>query len=651
MNKQDYLDLVETIRSHNRRYYDETAPTISDREFDQLVKELEKIEKAHPDWVLADSPTKTVNEEKPTKGFKQVEHQRPMLSLSNTYSKDEVADFIKRLHKLLKGKKCAFSLELKMDGTAVSITYKAGKLVRAATRGNGKTGDDITKNIMQIKNVPHRLKREVDLEVRGEVFMPLEVFKRLGKEAGWANPRNAAAGSLKLLDSNEVARRELDIICYGLANEDKVASQIETHAFLKKLGLKVSEHVARSENIEEIFAFIDKMERLRPQLPYEIDGVVIKVDEIAEHRKLGATGKCPRWATAYKFAAEQAETIIKDITVQVGRTGVLTPVAELEPVFVAGSTISRATLHNADEVKRKDIRIGDFVLIEKGGDVIPKVVSVDLTKRPDKTKVWHMPKQCPGCGSIIVKKEGEVAFRCPNKACGSQHEKRLIFFASKGAMDIDGLGEKVMIKLIDAGLISSLADIYKLTYDDLIALEGFKEKSVRNLLEGIEASKDVTLSRLIFALAIPFVGAQTADVLADYTQSIDKLSQLEFDELVQIEGVGEKVAESIIHFFENPAHRQEIEALLAAGVKPKKIISSVTGHAFFGKTFVLTGTLESFTRTEAAQKIKERGGRVAKSVSSKTDFVLVGEDPGSKYDKAVKLKVSILNEQEFKELL
>ncbi|MCH9614062.1 MAG: DNA ligase [Chlamydiia bacterium] len=651
MKKQEYLDLVETIQAHNKRYYDETAPTISDQEFDELVKTLEKIEEKHPEWVLDDSPTKTVNEEKPTKGFKQVKHERPMLSLSNTYSREEVADFIKRVDKLLKGKKCAFSCELKMDGTAVSVTYEKGKLVRAATRGNGKVGDDVTKNVLQIKSLPHVLKREVDLEVRGEIFMPLEVFSRLGANAGWANPRNAAAGSLKLLDSQEVARRELDIICYGLANEAEVESQIETHAFLKKLGIKVSEHVALCEGVEEIFAFIDRMEQLRPKLPYEIDGVVIKVDEIAEHRKMGATGKCPRWATSYKFAAEQAETIIKDITVQVGRTGVLTPVAELEPVFVSGSTISRATLHNADEVRRKDVRIGDHVLIEKGGDVIPKVVSVDLEKRPKNTKAWEMPEKCPSCGSEIVQKEGEVAVRCPNKGCGSQHEKRLIFFASKGAMDIDGLGDKVMTKLIDEGLVSSLADIYKLTFDELIGLEGFKEKSVQNLLKSIKASKDVTLGRLIFALAIPFVGAQTADVLADYAKSMEKLSELELEELIEIEGVGEKVAESITYFFENEVHQEEIEALFAAGVKPKQSNAVMEGHPFAGKTFVLTGTLDKYTRGEAASLIKERGGRVAGSVSSKTDFVLAGEDPGSKYDKAVKLKVSILNEQDFKELI
>lgn len=651
MKKQDYLLLVDKIREHNRLYYDNAAPTISDREFDLLVKQLENIETEHPEWVLDDSPTKNVNEEKPTKGFSQVKHERPMLSLSNTYSKEEVSEFIKRIDKLLKREKVRFSAELKMDGTACSITYKKGKLVRAATRGNGKVGDDVTCNVKTIKSLPHTLKQPVDLEVRGEIFMPLKVFHRLQKEAGWANPRNAAAGALKLLDVEEVKRRELDIICYGLATETKVSSQHETHAFLKELGVPTSGHTALCENVEEIFTFINEMEKLRPTLPYEIDGVVLKVDDISLHRRLGATGKCPRWATAYKFAAEQAITLIRDITVQVGRTGVLTPVAELEPVFVSGSTISRATLHNADEVKRKDVRVGDTVIIEKGGDVIPKVVSVDLAKRPKITSPWEMPKLCPSCGSEIITLEGQVAFRCPNKKCGSQHEKRLIFFASKGAMDIDGLGEKVMTKLINESLVSSLADIYKLSRDELLRVEGFKEKSVENLLKSIEASKNVPLGRLIFALAIPFVGAQTADVLADFTGSIEKLSKISEEELIEIEGVGEKVASSIVDFFENPVHVEEVAALFRAGIKPQLSSLKTVDHPFSGKTFVLTGSLEEYTRSEAAALIKERGGRVAGSVSSKTDFLLAGEDPGSKYDKAVKLKVDILNETKFKELI
>ncbi|MBP9841732.1 MAG: NAD-dependent DNA ligase LigA [Simkaniaceae bacterium] len=650
MTRDDYFSLIEAIDEHNRHYYDECAPQISDQAFDQLVKTLEHIEKTHPEWIVSYSPTQRVNPMKPLSGFKRVTHQIPMLSLANTYSKQEVSEFIARVHKLLGNRKVTYSLELKMDGTAVSLYYEKGLFTRGATRGNGKVGDDITDNLRTIRSLPMKLKREETLEIRGEVFMPLKVFEILGKEAGWANPRNAAAGSLKLLDPEEVSKRHLEIICYAIAGEGGVKRQSEVHDYLKKLGLPTSSYTATADNVEEIFAFADQIEAMRGRLPFEIDGVVIKVDDLSLHDELGSTGKCPRFATAYKFAPMQAITYIEGITVQVGRTGVLTPVAELTPVFVAGSTISRATLHNEEEVERKDIRIGDTVVIEKGGDVIPKVVSVVLEKRPKDSQPWKMPTLCPSCGSPLIKKEGEVAVKCPNKKCGSQHAERLIFFASKGAMDIEGLGEKVMLKLIDHHLVNTWSDIYRLKKEDLEKLEGFKEKSVENLLKGIEVSKEVSLARFIFALGIPFVGIQTAEELAHRATSVETLLSMTYEEFLEIEGVGEKVASSLVSFFKDPEHQQEIMKLMNLGVAPQQRQIAIH-HSFLGKSFVLTGTLHSMSRDEAGNLIKTRGGKVSSSVSKNTDYVLVGADPGSKYDKAQELGIQILDEAAFKNML
>ena len=665
MDRKAYKKLLAEIEKHDQCYFGDNQPIISDYEYDQLVKTARKTEKEHPEWIDESAPTQRVGE-RTSKGFKHVTHKYPMLSLANTYSPEEVEDWVKRIQKLLSRDKYEMCMELKMDGTAVTILYERGELVRAVTRGDGKKGDDVTQNVLTISSLPRKLKGSNipdELEVRGEIFMPKTVFAALNREKEkkgedlYANPRNAAAGSLKLLDSKLCSMRQLDIICYGIPDpkKAKISEQSAVHTYLKKLGLPVfsEKHYGRASDLAGVLTFAERIEKERPKLVYEIDGIVIKVDEMKLHDRLGVTGKSPRWAIAYKFAPEQAVTEIEGITVQVGRTGTLTPVAELKPVFVAGSTISRATLHNEQEVMRKDIRIGDTVIIEKGGDVIPKVVSVVKSKRKSGSKIWKMPTKCPACESSVERTKGAVAVRCPNKrVCPAQNIRRFQFFVSKGAMDIENLGPKVLEKLIDAGFLQSIPDIYRLGAKDLENIEGFQEKSIENLLESIEKSKETTLPRFLLSLGIPFVGAGTAEVIAQEAKSLENVMKLTFDDLVEIEGVGEKSAESVALFFEDFQHSKEVHELIKLGVKIQSVKKSAfKGHAFEGKSFVLTGGLEGFTRLEAADLIKERGGKISSSVSKKTDYVLVGEDPGSKYDKAKKLGIKCLSEAEFKMML
>ncbi len=660
--KHEYEHLIEEIKKHDRHYYVENAPKISDFQYDKLYKKLEEFEKKHPDWIKPTSPTQRVGETL-TKGFSQVAHSQPMLSLANTYSEEEVEDFVKRVHKLLPHHKVNFCCELKMDGVAVSIRYEKGVFVRGLTRGDGKKGDNVTANIKTIASLPLELSgSDIPdvLEVRGEVFMPHEVFQELNKEKEdegeepWANPRNAAAGSLKLLSPKEVSSRKLSLICYGIAEDSsgKIKTQTDVHSYLRKHGLPclAKEHYRYVHDVGEIMRYADSIHKLRSKLPYDIDGIVVKIDELALYDKLGATAKTPRFAIAYKFAPEQAETLIHDITVQVGRTGVLTPVAELEPVFLAGSTISRATLHNQEEIERKDIRIGDHVLIEKGGDVIPKVVEVIKSKRPHHSSVWKMPKKCPVCGTPVVHSEDEVAVRCPNtKGCIEQRIRRIMFFVSKDAMDIENIGEKVARQLVEKGLVKNLSDIYRLEEDDLAKLDGFKEKSIHNLLTSIDKSRHVTLARFILALGIKYVGEGTAEIIADYVGSIDKFLEITEGELLELDGVGDKVADAVIEYLSDKGHIHEIEHLIDLGVCPEVIdVSKYKNHAFYGKTFVLTGALQEYSRMQASSLIKERGGKVGSSVTQKTDYVIVGEDPGSKLDKAKKLHVKVLSEQQFK---
>lgn len=659
MNYEDYCDLCKEIWDHNRRYFTENQPIISDEQFDYLIYKLKEVEGQHPEWIQPTSPTQRVGEAL-TSGFKSATHKTPMLSLENSYSKEELQEFIKRMHRLTEQKELFFSCELKMDGVAVTVCYEKGQFVRALTRGDGKKGDDITNNMKTLRSLPLQLigPNVPDLlEIRGEVYMPNAVFERLNasrtqsEEQQWANPRNAAAGTLKLLNPKEVARRELSVVFYGIAEESTapIQTQFEALKLLKSLGLPTLNLHARCKNLEEIWDFAEKVRKLRPTLPFNIDGIVIKLDSRISAKKLGSTAKNPRWAIAYKFAAEQAITRITAITVQVGRSGILTPVAELEPVFVAGSTISRATLHNSDEIKRKDIRVGDYVSIEKGGDVIPKVVSVILEKRPAESAPWSMPSVCPMCGTPVVHVPGEVAVRCPNsKGCIEQITRRLVHFVGKGAMDIDCMGIKVVEKLIEKGFVSRPSDIYRLTADEIAQLEGFKEKSIQNLLTSIEKSKSVPLDRFIMALGIPHVGKGTAEDLARKAGSIEKLASFTIEQLTNIEGVGEIVAHSIARYFSEHGNQEELHWLLEVGIIPEVHESSnILNHPFNGKNFVLTGALKNYTRNEAANLIKERGGKVTEAISKKTDYLLCGEDPGSKFEKAKTLGVSILTESDF----
>ena len=659
MTPKEYAALVDQLIEHDRRYYDQENPTLTDYEYDKLYRKVVDFEKAHPDKVLLHSPTHKVHGA-PAGGFKQREHMVPMLSLANTYSEDEVADFVERVHKLVGHKEVEFCCELKMDGVAISLYYEKGKWLHGLTRGNGRVGDDVTANLHTIASIPHSISHALEeIEVRGEVYLSLETFRTLnelregeGLEL-FANPRNAAAGSLKMLDSKEVARRKLHIVCYGIAEgQSPKKTQTETLHWLKEKGFPISKsnHYAKASSVKEIMAFAEKIHKARNSLPFEIDGIVVKVNELAAHTRLGATGKTPRFAIAYKFAPEQAVTKVEQIVVQVGRSGVLTPVAELTPVKLAGSTISRATLHNREEVERKDIREGDFVVIEKGGDVIPKVVEVDLKRSHHRGKPWHMPKSCPLCHTPVVHREGEVAVRCPNRHCVGQSMRRIAHFASRGAMDINHLGEKVVEQLVSKGLVAHFADIYLLDEKSLSKVEGFQEKSIKNLLEGIEASRHRPLSRLIMGLGIPSVGTETADLLAETAGDLASLLKLTEEVLVAIHGIGPKTATAIIEFFHDAAHKKEIQQLIDAGVRPRAA-PKVDHGPLQGKTFVLTGTLERYTREEAGDLIRERGGKVSNSIGKGTNYLVVGEDAGSKLEKARKLAVEILSEGEFLKML
>lgn len=659
---EEYLQLCREVWRHNNLYYQDKAE-ITDKQFDALLKLVEEAEKAHPEWIFPGSPTQRVGETV-TGGFSVVEHKVPMLSLANTYSREEVQDFIKRVIKLSEIAHPAFCCELKMDGIAISARYENGLFVQGITRGDGSKGDDVTSNMRPIRSLPLELvakETPPSVELRGEVFMPHAIFQNLNQARAdkglelWANPRNATGGALKLLDPQESAKRQLSVVFYGISDTKglPVKTQSEVHRYLEKLGLPTLPYKRRCETIDEIFAFADEVAQARPNLPFDIDGIVIKLDDIATQQALGNTGKAPRWAVAYKFAAEQATTRLHDITLQVGRTGVLTPVAELTPVFLAGSTIARATLHNFDDLKKKDIRIGDLVTIEKGGDVIPKVVGVDLSGRDPHSKPYPIPTQCPACGTAVVKAEGEVALRCPNRAgCPEQQLRSLVYFVSKGGMDIDTLGEKIMEQLVTRGYVQRIPDIYRLTPNMLAQLDGFKDKSIKNLINAIEASKKVPLTRFLMALGIKHVGEGIAELLAENAGSLSALMQMTEAQLLSIEGIGTKVAESILTYFADEEKLQELNELLELGVSPTYEAKPKQLHPFFdGKTFVITGTLSSMSRPEAAEAIKLRGGKVTDSVTKKTDYLVVGEAAGSKLTKAQQLGIRVIEEAEFLEKL
>lgn len=656
----------EQIREYDYNYYILTQPSINDQEYDKLVKELETLEQKHPELITPDSPTQRVGSDL-TKDFNPIEHKIPMLSLSNTYSEKELFDFNRRIKESLdEGEIVEYLVELKIDGASVSVNYVNRLLKTAATRGDGTIGEEITNNVKTIKSVPLKVKKDAsvkyklnDFEVRGEVFMNIKEFGKLNKEREkngekvFANPRNSTAGTLKLQDPKIVARRPLNTFMYSLISpEDNLESQEENLLALKKLGFRVNENYKKCKSIEEVILACQQFEKLREKLEYEIDGAVIKVNSIDQQVRLGSIAKAPRWAVAFKFKSKQESTVIKAITWQVGRTGAVTPVAELEPKFLVGSTISRATLHNFDEIVRKDIRVGDTVIIEKGGDVIPKVVEVVLSKRSSKSKKTKPPEKCPACESKLFKPDGEVAYYCENTQCPDQIKGRLEHFASRGAMDIEGLGESLIDIFVDRGFLKTYSDIYKLKKlkDDLVRIERFGEKSVTNLLNSIEKSKEKSFDKVLFALGIRYVGSGAARKLASHFKSIDALMTASEEDIIEVHEIGESISKSVKKFLSDSHNKKIIDELKKAGLKfsfADVKTTFVNDNFFKGKTFVLTGTLSSFTREEAAEKILSFGGNVTSSVSKKTDFVLAGKEAGTKLDKANKLEIKIIDENEF----
>ncbi|MFN3562466.1 MAG: NAD-dependent DNA ligase LigA [Chloroherpetonaceae bacterium] len=667
--KTELKALREQIEAHNYRYYVLAQPTISDYEFDKLLERLIEIESQFPDLVTPDSPSQRVGGTI-TKVFPTVVHKERMMSLSNTYSPEELREFIKRVQKELQAEgfgKSEFACELKFDGVAVSLIYRDGLFVQGATRGDGTTGDDITPNLKTIPTIPLRLKSSSDeraqalqkgeIEVRGEVFMLKEDFEALNaqNEKQFANPRNATAGTLKQQDSREVAKRKLTFTAYFLSSDmlsDTVTHWERLH-LLELLGFNVSPHRTLATKLEQIESFLSEWEEKRDRLPFDIDGAVIKLNSIRQQNLLGATSKAPRWAIAYKFSARQAETRLRDVTYQVGRVGTVTPVAELEPVFLAGSTISRSTLHNFDEIARLELHIGDFVVLEKSGDVIPKVVRAVIEKRPIDAKPILPPTHCPSCQTPLIKPEGEVSLYCPNEDhCPAQIQGRILHYASRNAMDIENLGEAIVEQLLKEGLIGDVGDIYSLEKKRLISLERFGEKSAQNLLDAIESSKSRPFERLLFGLGIRHVGLATARILARKFTSIDDLASASLEALEQTEEVGATIAKSVHDYFRKPSTLLLIEKLKRAGVNMKGEKSETIENTHFsGKSVVFTGSLESLTREKAAEEVLKRGGKVSSSVSKKTDYVVVGSEAGSKLEKAQKLGIRILSEAEFLSLL
>lgn len=652
--------LRDEIREHDYCYYVLNQPITSDEEYDELMRKLIKLEEKYPEIITPDSPTQRVGA--PVDELKSVEHREKMLSLENAFSKDEIADFLKRVYKGLNTKDIEFVCELKIDGSAINLTYIDGIFIRGTTRGDGFRGDDVTSNLKTIKSIPTRMRSpypEGELEVRGEVYMPVNAFKRINKKRErekvplFANPRNAAAGSLRQLDPHIAAKRELDVFIYGVGYWPlpEYNEHFSILKYLKELGFRISPHIRKVNDLDGIWDFCQEWVERREKLDFEVDGVVIKVNSFSQQMTLGETTRNPRWAIAYKFPSVQRTTKILNIQVGVGRTGTITPVAILEPVQISGSVVSRATLHNIDEIRRKDVRIGDTVLVQKAGDVIPEVVKVIKEERTGDEKIFNMPKKCPICGSNVVRLHNEVAYRCTNFSCPAQQFERILHFVSRGAMDIEGLGPSVISKLLNNKLIKDVADLYYLKFDDIYQLELFKEKSTINLLNAIDTSRKRPLDRLIYALGIRFVGSHMADVLAKNYESIDELSKASEDELLSIYEIGPHIAQSVVSFFKQSSNRKIIEKLKKANVTTKKEVIEKLPQLLEGKSLVITGKLISYMRDEIRELIKKLGGRVSFSVSKKTDFVIVGENPGSKFEKAKKLDLKIINEEEFKKLI
>jgi DNA ligase (NAD+) len=656
--KKRVLELHDEINEHNHRYYVLDDPAISDAEYDRLMRELMALEEKFPELKTPDSPTQRVGGE-PLPYFEKVEHTAPMLSLGNAFDEQDLRDFDERVRKAAGRENVRYVCELKIDGLAVSVKYEDGRFVLGSTRGDGITGEDITQNLKTIRSLPLRINEPISIEVRGEAYMPRRAFERLNRERAengeplFANPRNAAAGSLRQLDPKLAARRTLDLFVYEIGQLEGHTVQTHTEGlqFLEALGFKVNPARKTVESVEEMLAFIEKWGKNRPDLPYEIDGIVIKVDDLALRQQMGTTAKSPRWAIAYKFPAEEAVTRLLDITLNVGRTGVVTPTAVLEPVSLAGTTVQRASLHNEDLIREKDIRIHDYVVVKKAGDIIPEVVGVLTEKRTGEEKAFSMPERCPECESGLVRLEGEVALRCINPKCPAQTREGIIHFVSRGAMNIEGLGEKVVTQLFNHGLVRSVADLYYLKKEDLLQLERMGEKSVQNLLEAIEESKKNSLERLLFGLGIRFVGAKGAKILAQHFKHMDALMEAGVEDLLALDEIGPKMADSVVTYMEKPEVRETINRLKEAGVNMEYKgpgadgDKAVAASPLAGKTVVITGTLQKMSRKEATELLESLGANVTGSVSRKTDLLVAGEKAGSKLDKAKKLDVTIWDEE------
>jgi len=648
--------LRQELQKHERLYYVEDNPEISDRDYDRMTKELEELENKYPEWVTEDSPTKRVGG-KASEKFAPVTHQYPMLSLDNTYNVEELKKFDERMVKNLgSDKEIEYVVELKIDGLGVTLTYENGVLVQGATRGDGKVGEDITANLKTIKSIPLRIDEKQKLEVRGEVYMERNAFDALNisrqenDEPVFANPRNAAAGSLRLLDSTITANRPLNIFIYNVGERERFTSHFESLETLKSLGFRTNPETILCKKFDDVFEIIDRWGTRKNEISYDVDGLVIKVNSFAFQDRLGATNKYPRWAVSYKYEPEHATTVVNDIICQVGRTGSITPVAILEPVFLSGSTVGRATLHNEDEVRRLDIRIGDEVVVKKAGEIIPKVIKVIEKKDGQRGDKFEMPIECPECSEPISREEGEAAWRCVNLYCPAQLKERLLHFASRDAMDIDHLGPAILEQLVDTGLVKEPSDFYDLKLEDLIPLERLADKSAQNLIDSIQKSKEAGLARLIYGLGIRFVGQRVAAVLADNFGDLDNLLKTSTEDLESIDEIGPKIVESLGAYFSNEESTNALRRLSEKGLITVATKSQI-GDSLNGKQFVLTGTLETMTRDAAKKKILELGGRVTSSVSAKTDYVVAGSDPGSKLAKAKKFEVKVLNEDEFKALI
>ncbi|MCL6612257.1 MAG: NAD-dependent DNA ligase LigA [Peptococcaceae bacterium] len=650
-------ELRREIEKHNYNYYVLDSPTISDARFDSLMRELESLERRYPELAAPDSPTMRVGGA-PREGFVTVSHLAPMLSLSNAFNEEELRDFDRRVRQGVGEAGVEYVAELKIDGLAVSLVYEDGLLARAATRGDGDNGEDITPNMRTVRAVPLRLKNPVKLlEVRGEAYMPKDAFARLNQareESGeplFANPRNAAAGSLRQLDPAVTASRQLSIFMYAVGAVEGVT--FKTHQavleYLKDQGFRVNPHYRVFKDIDGVADYCREWQHARFDLPYATDGVVVKVNDLAQQNALGATMKSPRWAVAYKYPPEQARTVVRDIILRVGRTGVLTPTAILKPVKLAGTTVTRATLHNEDIIRERDIRIGDTVLVHKAGDVIPEVLEVIKEERKGNEKPFSMPAECPECGSPVTRPQGEAAVRCFNPGCPARSREGLIHFVSRSAMDIAGLGPALIGQIISSGLVKDAADLYRLKKEDLVPLERLGEKSAQNLIDALEKSRQNPLNRVIYALGIRHVGERAARLLAGRFKTMENLMDARVEDLVAIPEIGPRIAESVTEYFSDPANRDLVRRLAEAGLKMRVDEDrDRTGTGpLEGKTVVLTGTLKKYTRQEARELVERLGGRVSSSVSGKTDLVVAGEDPGSKYEKAVKLGVRVIDEEEF----